>query len=109
MERWLISCCCCNQVATGHYSSCCCAPHHIMPPFTSLTLLPPHSSDRLVPTEVTPLAGRVIVAVAGGWRHTLALDEAGTLFAWGWCVRACARAWWWCSSSKVVVADACLS
>jgi hypothetical protein len=41
-------------------------------------------SDRLVPHEVTALAGRVISTVAGGWRHTLALDEAGTLFAWGW-------------------------
>lgn len=41
-------------------------------------------NDRLIPHEVTALAGRVITAVAGGWRHTLALDQAGTLFAWGW-------------------------
>jgi YD repeat-containing protein len=41
-------------------------------------------SDRLVPAEVSGLAGRCVVAIAGGWRHTMALDSEGSVWAWGW-------------------------
>jgi hypothetical protein len=40
--------------------------------------------DRLVPAEVSGLAGRQVVAIAGGWRHTMALDSEGGVWAWGW-------------------------
>eukprot|EP00882_Tetradesmus_deserticola_P032053 GHRQ01036268.1.p1 GENE.GHRQ01036268.1~~GHRQ01036268.1.p1 ORF type:complete len:372 (+),score=128.07 GHRQ01036268.1:366-1481(+) len=40
--------------------------------------------DRLVPAEVSGLAGRRVVAIAGGWRHTMALDSDGGVWAWGW-------------------------
>eukprot|EP00775_Hariotina_reticulata_P006154 gene6154-6391_t len=40
--------------------------------------------DRLVPVEVSALTGRVIVQIAGGWRHTMALDQQGTAWGWGW-------------------------
>lgn len=40
--------------------------------------------DRLVPAEVSGLAGRHVVAIAGGWRHTMALDSEGGVWAWGW-------------------------
>ena len=38
-------------------------------------------SDRLVPTRVLGLEG--IVAVDGGYEHTVALSEDGSLFSWG--------------------------
>eukprot|EP00877_Chromochloris_zofingiensis_P008815 jgi/Chrzof1/4187/Cz14g02070.t1 len=41
-------------------------------------------SDRLIPTEVTALAGKPITLVAGGWRHTMAADAHGRTYAWGW-------------------------
>eukprot|EP00879_Flechtneria_rotunda_P006078 GHRR01006391.1.p1 GENE.GHRR01006391.1~~GHRR01006391.1.p1 ORF type:complete len:467 (+),score=165.58 GHRR01006391.1:204-1604(+) len=40
--------------------------------------------DRVVPAEVAGLSGRVVVQIAGGWRHTMALDQEGTVWAWGW-------------------------
>lgn len=40
--------------------------------------------DCLVPTRVAALEGRAVVGVAGGWRHTMAVDSEGTLYAWGW-------------------------
>lgn len=40
--------------------------------------------DRLVPAEVCGLLGRVVVQIAGGWRHTMALDSEGGVWAWGW-------------------------
>lgn len=40
--------------------------------------------DRLAPAQLTALAGRRVVVMAGGWRHTMAVDDAGRLFSWGW-------------------------
>jgi alpha-tubulin suppressor-like RCC1 family protein len=40
--------------------------------------------DEATPREVTALAGRCIRRIAGGWRHTLATDDQGNLWAWGW-------------------------
>jgi hypothetical protein len=28
--------------------------------------------------------GRTLVSIAGGWRHSVAVDTAGLLYAWGW-------------------------
>lgn len=33
---------------------------------------------------MTALQGRRIRRIAGGWRHTLAADDEGRLWAWGW-------------------------
>jgi len=33
---------------------------------------------------VEALAGRRVRKIAGGWRHTLAADKDGRLWAWGW-------------------------
>lgn len=41
-------------------------------------------NDQLVPKKVEALKDAVMVGVAGGWRHTLAADSDGRLFAWGW-------------------------
>uniref|UniRef100_A0A7S0RRV6 RCC1-like domain-containing protein n=1 Tax=Chlamydomonas leiostraca TaxID=1034604 RepID=A0A7S0RRV6_9CHLO len=41
-------------------------------------------TDRLTPTLVEALRGRVVVSVAGGWRHTVAVDSEGVLYGWGW-------------------------
>lgn len=41
--------------------------------------------DALAPQKVAgPLAGVPVAHAAGGWRHTLAVDGRGRLFAWGW-------------------------
>ncbi len=34
--------------------------------------------------EVAALSGKTIALVAGGWRHTIAADSTGSLYAWGW-------------------------
>lgn len=41
-------------------------------------------SDHLAPRPVDALAGVNIAKIGGGWRHTVALDDAGRLYAWGW-------------------------
>lgn len=41
------------------------------------------TTHRLVPTEVTALAGRTVVDVAHGTSHTLALTASGEVHAWG--------------------------
>ena len=41
-------------------------------------------ADQLLPKQVEALAGVRIKTVAGGWRHTLALDDAGAVYGWGW-------------------------
>lgn len=41
-------------------------------------------SDATTPQEVPALKGSRVKLVAGGWRHMLAADESGTLWAWGW-------------------------
>uniref|UniRef100_A0A1B6BZZ7 BTB domain-containing protein n=1 Tax=Clastoptera arizonana TaxID=38151 RepID=A0A1B6BZZ7_9HEMI len=43
------------------------------------------TNQSLVPTQVPqPLSGRVVIDVACGSHHTLALTEEGEVFAWGW-------------------------
>ncbi|MEW5302121.1 MAG: hypothetical protein WDW36_004931 [Sanguina aurantia] len=42
------------------------------------------ASDQAVPRMVEALEGVQVSAVAGGWRHTLAGDKHGNLYAWGW-------------------------
>ncbi|ROR04058.1 alpha-tubulin suppressor-like RCC1 family protein [Delftia acidovorans] len=39
---------------------------------------------RPVQVDLTPLDGSKVVALAAGYFHTLALDEQGHLWAWGW-------------------------
>lgn len=40
--------------------------------------------DLLVPHQVLVLNDRRIENIAGGWRHSMAIDQNGLLFAWGW-------------------------
>lgn len=40
--------------------------------------------DHPSPKQVESLKGRRMTLLAGGWRHSLACDETGTLFSWGW-------------------------
>mmetsp|Transcript_21218 Transcript_21218/g.63879 ORF Transcript_21218/g.63879 Transcript_21218/m.63879 type:complete len:457 (+) Transcript_21218:327-1697(+) len=40
--------------------------------------------DEAAPRLVESLVGRTIANIAGGWRHTLASDEEGKLYSWGW-------------------------
>lgn len=42
------------------------------------------NEDQLVPKQVDALAHVRVAHVAGGWRHTVAADEQGRLYAWGW-------------------------
>lgn len=37
--------------------------------------------DRLIACEVSSLSGRPVLQIAGGWRHTMALDQEGTVWA----------------------------
>jgi alpha-tubulin suppressor-like RCC1 family protein len=39
---------------------------------------------RLTPTLSAIPENRRIVAVASGWRHSLALDAEGRVYSWGW-------------------------
>lgn len=40
--------------------------------------------DHLTPSPVASMAEKTILQVSGGWRHSVALDSEGTVFAWGW-------------------------
>ncbi|KAG1657956.1 hypothetical protein FOA52_004727 [Chlamydomonas sp. UWO 241] len=40
--------------------------------------------DCMTAKRVEGLAGVRVVRVAGGWRHTMAADSDGVLYAWGW-------------------------
>eukprot|EP00897_Mesotaenium_endlicherianum_P004127 jgi/Mesen1/3742/ME000204S03010 len=42
------------------------------------------NEDHLVPHPVSALKDCTIAQISGGWRHTVALDTQGTLYAWGW-------------------------
>lgn len=37
-----------------------------------------------MPKKVEKLQDHKIAHIAGGWRHSLACDDSGTLFSWGW-------------------------
>ena len=40
--------------------------------------------DLCTPKLVTKLATHTLREIAGGWRHTVACDAEGQLWAWGW-------------------------
>lgn len=40
--------------------------------------------DQLVPHPVSALKDYTISQISGGWRHSVALNTEGKLFAWGW-------------------------
>lgn len=40
--------------------------------------------DKLIPTKIKSLEGKKVSLVAGGWRHSLACTDSGTLYSWGW-------------------------
>ncbi|KAK9824201.1 hypothetical protein WJX72_008492 [[Myrmecia] bisecta] len=40
--------------------------------------------DRWLPTRVTALSGHNIVTVCCGWRHSVALDNGGAIYTFGW-------------------------
>ncbi len=40
--------------------------------------------DQPTPKQVESLKGRRMTLLAGGWRHSLACDDGGTLHSWGW-------------------------
>ncbi|KAK9788155.1 hypothetical protein WJX73_000527 [Symbiochloris irregularis] len=41
-------------------------------------------ADQTLPKPVMDLDGVRITLVSGGWRHTVAADDTGCLYAWGW-------------------------
>lgn len=41
-------------------------------------------ADLAAPKQVQGLKSRRITLISGGWRHTVAADDAGNLHAWGW-------------------------
>ena len=44
----------------------------------------PCGRDQLAAKAVAALQGKRVVLVSGGWRHTVAADETGQTFSWGW-------------------------
>lgn len=40
--------------------------------------------DEPLAKRVAALTGTRVSLICGGWRHTLAADESGKLYAWGW-------------------------
>ena len=40
--------------------------------------------DEATPRLVEAITSHRIVKIAGGWRHTLASDDSGRFWAWGW-------------------------
>lgn len=40
--------------------------------------------DQVTPKKVESLSDRKVVLIAGGWRHTMATNDLGQLYAWGW-------------------------
>ncbi|CAI5966293.1 unnamed protein product, partial [Closterium sp. NIES-65] len=40
--------------------------------------------DHLTPSPVPAMQDKRIVQVSGGWRHSVALDADGVVYAWGW-------------------------
>ena len=45
---------------------------------------PTPRSDQNVPKRVEGLEGHRVTQVSGGWRHSMAVDSDGGLWAWGW-------------------------
>ncbi|EPS71760.1 hypothetical protein M569_02995, partial [Genlisea aurea] len=41
-------------------------------------------NDRLIPEKVTASAGKKMVLVACGWRHTISVSSSGSLYTYGW-------------------------
>ncbi|PSC72205.1 ultraviolet-B receptor UVR8 [Micractinium conductrix] len=42
------------------------------------------TQDRHTPTKAKGLEGVKVAQVACGWRHSIAVDEAGSMYTWGW-------------------------
>ncbi|KAI7844220.1 hypothetical protein COHA_002354 [Chlorella ohadii] len=42
------------------------------------------SQDRHMPTKVKGLEGVQVAQVACGWRHSIAVDDQGAMYTWGW-------------------------
>lgn len=40
--------------------------------------------DQLVPKQLQQLQDTKVVVIAGGWRHSMAADSEGRVYAWGW-------------------------
>lgn len=40
--------------------------------------------DQPIPKKIDAVSNKKIALVTGGWRHTLAADKEGELYAWGW-------------------------
>ena len=40
--------------------------------------------DQAAPKAVEALKDVNVTLISGGWRHTVAADDAGNLYAWGW-------------------------
>jgi alpha-tubulin suppressor-like RCC1 family protein len=40
--------------------------------------------DHLIPHQVEALEKTKVQSISGGWRHTMALDNEGQLYGWGW-------------------------
>ena len=43
----------------------------------------PVTCDIILPQQIGALANEVVIRVAGGWEHTLALTEDGRVFSYG--------------------------
>ncbi len=52
----------------------------------SLSETQPHHGrrDEAAPRVLEALADHNITSIAGGWRHTLAADDQGRMYSWGW-------------------------
>ncbi len=51
--------------------------------YTHTCTVPTHR-DQLVPKQLDALSDKRIVTIAGGWRHSMAADSEGRVYAWGW-------------------------
>ena len=56
------------------------ALHLQVPP----TDMPAACRDHLTPKKIEVLDGKRITMMGGGWRHAVAADDEGRMYAWGW-------------------------
>ncbi len=48
------------------------------------THMPAACRDHLMPKKIEALDGKRITMMGGGWRHAVAADDQGRMYAWGW-------------------------
>ena len=48
------------------------------------TIQPAVCRDHLTPKRIEALDGKRITMMGGGWRHAVAADDQGRMYAWGW-------------------------